>query len=91
MAISEDKVLIGSESAGTVYYYKLVPNGPCIDEDGDGFGWDGESSCRATLPTEPVDESVFATLPCIDSDGDGWGWKEPLGRPDLGRSCVAAP
>lgn len=91
VAISADKVMIGCESAGTVYYYKLIPNDECIDEDGDGFGWDGDSSCRATLSTELVDESVFAMLPCIDNDGDGWGWKVPPGRPDLGQSCVVAP
>lgn len=31
----------------------------CIDTDGDGWGWDGTSSCE---------------MPCVDNDGDGWGW-----------------
>ncbi len=31
----------------------------CIDNDGDGWGWDGQTSCA---------------MPCVDSDGDGWGW-----------------
>lgn len=37
----------------------------CVDEDGDGWGWNNSGSCLA----EPVDLRV-----CIDSDGDGWGW-----------------
>lgn len=38
----------------------------CVDTDGDGWGWDGVSSCLV--------ESVVST--CIDSPpvGDGWGW-----------------
>ena len=33
----------------------------CIDTDGDGWGWDGMSSCQVSAE-------------CIDVDGDGWGW-----------------
>jgi len=38
----------------------------CIDTGvlGDGWGWDGEKSCRIDI--EPG--------LCIDYDGDGWGW-----------------
>ena len=41
----------------------------CIDTDGDGWGWDGEASCRVS--TTPLTASA-----CIDSPplGDGWGW-----------------
>ena len=40
----------------------------CIDTSpvGDGWGWNGTTSCRVTV-TET--ESV-----CYDFDGDGWGW-----------------
>lgn len=40
--------------------------GPCVDWDGDGWGWDGMNSCRIDLQ-EPT---------CFDSPptGDGWGW-----------------
>ncbi len=31
---------------------------------GDGWGWDGENSCRI----------VVSAGACIDFDGDGWGW-----------------
>ena len=34
----------------------------CIDEDGDGWGWDGQQSCK-------VGSGV-----CVDENGDGWGW-----------------
>jgi hypothetical protein len=36
----------------------------CVDNDGDGWGWDGERICRVTADN------------CYDSDpiGDGWGW-----------------
>jgi len=38
---------------------------PCIDEDGDGWGWDGVKSCIASAPVMQA---------CTDHDGDGWGW-----------------
>lgn len=40
-------------------------DGSCIDLDGDGWGWNGVSSCRA---------SEVVQTGCIDHDGDGWGW-----------------
>lgn len=33
----------------------------CLDTDGDGWGWNGSSSC-------------LVSADCIDTDGDGWGW-----------------
>ena len=36
--------------------------GDCIDDDGDGWGWNGVESCR------------ISDVLCYDSDGDGWGW-----------------
>jgi hypothetical protein len=41
--------------------------GACIDSDGDGFGWDGFTTC---IPDHvPTPDQV-----CIDTDGDGYGW-----------------
>ena len=37
----------------------------CIDEDGDGWGWDGELTCK--MPQQTI-------TACIDEDGDGFGW-----------------
>jgi len=39
----------------------------CIDTDGDGWGWDGNASCK-------VEGYIPVAGECIDSDGDGWGW-----------------
>ena len=36
----------------------------CTDFDGDGFGWNGTSTC---VP-------ILAIGNCIDEDGDGYGW-----------------
>lgn len=45
--------------------FNTTANGAeCIDTDGDGWGWDGEMSCRINSPPGE----------CIDPDGDGWGW-----------------
>jgi len=45
--------------------------GSCVDTDpvGDGWGWDGVSSCRV-IGTQPQ------AAACVDTDpvGDGWGW-----------------
>ncbi len=38
----------------------------CIDNDGDGWGWDGSKSCLISPLTNDKD--------CVDPDGDGWGW-----------------
>ena len=48
-----------------------TPAPVCIDTDpvGDGWGWDGSSSCR-------IADAMPVAGACIDSDpvGDGWGW-----------------
>jgi len=46
-------------------------NPPCVDPDGDGWGWNGSHSCKMPASTQTQ---------CIDTDGDGWGW-------DGKRSC----
>ena len=49
----------------------------CVDIDGDGWGWDGSSSCRVGL---------IALHECRDEDGDGdgWGWNGV-------QSCIIHP
>ncbi len=42
-------------------------HGPCVDLDGDGWGWDGQNSCR-------IEGVVAVAGECVDYDGDGWGW-----------------
>ncbi len=39
----------------------------CEDVDGDGWGWDGFSSCKMNHSNNSIGE-------CLDTDGDGWGW-----------------
>ncbi len=55
----------------------------CVDHDGDGWGWDGSSSCKVGAQSGVVktavaniesDSSQVSSDSCVDSDGDGWGW-----------------
>ncbi len=58
--------------------------GPCVDPDGDGWGWDGVGSCKMggdttnnTNNNETPSNNETPTQgagPCVDPDGDGWGW-----------------
>lgn len=49
--------------------------GACIDTDGDGYGWNGVSTCDPTSATAGGSASVVATVnACVDTDGDGYGW-----------------
>ncbi len=50
-----------------------VSAGPCVDSDGDGWGWDGQNSCR-TQSNRP-DHPRCVNGQASDSDGDGWGWE----------------
>lgn len=43
----------------------------CVDTDGDGWGWNGSSSC---LMSETDDNATPADATCVDEDGDGYGW-----------------
>jgi hypothetical protein len=45
----------------------------CVDTDGDGWGWDGEKSCKMSDSTQN-NNSAGNTGICIDEDGDGYGW-----------------
>jgi len=51
-------------------------NNECIDDNADGWGWDGEVSCQVPIPQTD----------CVDTDpiGDGWGW-------DGSTSCRVVP
>ena len=42
--------------------------GQCVDTDGDGFGWNGTSTCT------PGSTQTGITGQCVDTDGDGFGW-----------------
>lgn len=42
-------------------FLRNINSSECVDSDGDGWGWNGQKSCRVEAE-------------CIDSDGDGWGW-----------------
>lgn len=57
------------------------PSAQCVDPDGDGWGWDGQSSCeispdqnRLTLGSAQTLSSNPSGSACVDHDGDGWGW-----------------
>ena len=48
---------------------------PCIDSDGDGYGWDGTATCL--IDTGGPDTSTGTDAGCDFSDADlngGWGW-----------------
>ncbi len=51
----------------------------CVDSDGDGWGWNGRTSCRI----ENLNPTQRSEINCVDDDGDGWGW-------DGVKSCVIA-
>ncbi len=51
--------VVAQENGGT--------NAQCIDEDGDGWGWDGSASCQ-------IPNFVPMAGACVDYDGDGYGW-----------------
>lgn len=70
----------------------------CRDDDGDGFGWDGEKTCDMNQ-SDFVDKrdsgflgrKKYRTVTCFDSDGDGWGWAETHARGQrLTASCTGA-
>lgn len=44
---------------------------PCVDSDGDGWGWDGTESCQVANINENTSTD---DAECLDPDGDGWGW-----------------
>ena len=77
ISISGNTVAVGStrlfnmtsDYPGSVYLFDItshtsIRSNRCIDTDGDGWGWNGDASCR-------IEPSV---LTCVDNDGDGWGW-----------------
>ena len=70
VGIDGEHIMVGSR--GAVYYYRLNQSSPCIDTDGDGFGWNGTNTCT---PTSTISgDNQPQPLQCIDTDGDGFGW-----------------
>ena len=57
---------------------QVLGQSDCIDTDpvGDGWGWDGSSSCRIYENQTSNQASNTETAICVDTDpvGDGWGW-----------------
>ena len=58
-----------------------VDSALCVDTDSDGWGWDGEKSCKVQESDNYSGTGAVSAQPsfqsgkrCIDSDGDGWGW-----------------
>jgi len=45
----------------------------CVDSDGDGWGWNGVSSCQVGGDATPASNNSSSAV-CSDPDGDGWGW-----------------
>lgn len=54
----------------------LPSAGECIDSDGDGFGWNGVSTCIPESSTSSDNSAATDSTAgaCVDSDGDGFGW-----------------
>ncbi len=47
----------------------------CEDTDGDGWGWDGTSSCLVEAAnSDSGNNGSNGESVCVDSDGDGYGW-----------------
>ncbi len=44
----------------------------CVDTDGDGWGWNGSSSCLVIQAGNGAPSA--GGLACVDDDGDGYGW-----------------
>lgn len=82
--------LIADESDLTLVDESPYTGVACVDNDGDGWGWqnpDGAPgrSCQIPIIDTMPDDSVYFGVACIDNDGDGWGWQQLAGFP--GRSC----
>ncbi len=69
----------------------------CIDPDGDGWGWDGASSCQVAVQGNDINSTFSVSVPavqltpsrCVDDDGDGWGWNGS-GSCQVGESASTA-
>jgi len=62
----------------------------CVDESGDGWGWDGCTTCLVVESSEEVSEPVNAQAPTTSNDSgscdysdarqhNGWGWNSESG------------
>ncbi len=54
----------------------FAQTGACIDTDGDGYGWNGVSTCdpNAGSASDSGSSPTSSGGACVDSDGDGYGW-----------------
>ncbi len=61
--------------------YAMLPacSSPSSDSDGDGFGWENDTSCAVMATTAPAQLPGCNTA--SDPDGDGFGWEN-------GASCL---
>ena len=50
--------------------------GNCVDDNGDGWGWDGVQSCQvgSDSSNNRGGSTGSGSSNCIDDNGDGWGW-----------------
>lgn len=72
-------------------------NSICVDSDGDGWGWDGQKSCKLADQTSTTPQAAFKkqqtafniNSDCLDTNGDGWGWHNGQ-RCQTGTSSVNA-
>jgi len=80
-SVSEDRSISGVVQIPGSSSTPLIQSSEneCIDEDGDGWGWNGTATCQphsdaAISQIGAQVEQESDTLPCVDTDGDGWGW-----------------
>ena len=63
----------------TPYSFAALPacNSSDSDIDGDGYGWENNTSCLVVETTAASSSSAFPTCanPASDPDGDGFGWE----------------
>jgi len=83
VAIVPSAISLNNTSDGSAAI--VQQNTDCIDENNDGWGWNGVASCRVGAVAESsvlsadrgvqnVAQQIQGAAECIDSDNDGWGW-----------------
>ncbi len=58
--------------------YGIDCQNPDSDLDGDGWGWENNSSCRVAPPPDNNDIPTCKFPGISDPDGDGWGWEDGM-------------
>lgn len=61
---------------GSSFNARVYEGLECVDEDGDGFGWQQPDNTPGRSCIVDSDNAIqpMADTNCIDSDGDGFGW-----------------